>query len=225
VNPDRLGAVADLARLVGAVERPHPVRVAVDGVEGAGKTVLADELGRLLRTRGRVCLRASLAGFRRPRPARGARAQPSADDYYRHTFDLGALRRELLDPLGPGGSLHYRTRILDPVSGEPVEQPRLEAAREAIVVVSGPFLLRQELRDRWDVAVWVQVDFDVARARGAERDRGSFGPEVDELYRNTYHAAQQHYLEEERPADHAEVVFHNDDVDHPVVVVNESRGR
>lgn len=35
-----------LAHRISAVERTHPVRVAIDGVDAAGKTTLADEPGR-----------------------------------------------------------------------------------------------------------------------------------------------------------------------------------
>ena len=40
-----------LADLAGAVTRPHPARVAVDGRPAAGKTTLADELAGVLRAR------------------------------------------------------------------------------------------------------------------------------------------------------------------------------
>src|ERR1700727_2777026 len=51
-----------LDRLAGASESAtpsHPLRVAVDGGPAAGKTTLADELARLLRTRGRQVIRAT----------------------------------------------------------------------------------------------------------------------------------------------------------------------
>lgn len=40
----RGSCVARLASMIAAVQRPHPARVALDGVDGAGKTHLADEL-------------------------------------------------------------------------------------------------------------------------------------------------------------------------------------
>ena len=40
----RSAVVAELARLIAAEIRPHPLRVALDGRSAAGKTTLADEL-------------------------------------------------------------------------------------------------------------------------------------------------------------------------------------
>ncbi|HET9191441.1 MAG TPA: hypothetical protein VFO21_01100 [Vicinamibacterales bacterium] len=40
----RGSCVARLASMIAAVQRPHPARVALDGIDGAGKTHLADEL-------------------------------------------------------------------------------------------------------------------------------------------------------------------------------------
>ena len=45
-----------LAELIVAIERPHPVRVAIDGRSGAGKSTLGDELAALIRRRGRPAI-------------------------------------------------------------------------------------------------------------------------------------------------------------------------
>jgi uridine kinase len=47
----RAEALGELAEHVLAVDRPHPVRVAIDGCSAAGKTTLADELAQVLRDR------------------------------------------------------------------------------------------------------------------------------------------------------------------------------
>ncbi len=47
----------ELAGRIAAVRRPHPVRVAIDGIDAAGKTILADELADVIRARGRPAIR------------------------------------------------------------------------------------------------------------------------------------------------------------------------
>jgi hypothetical protein len=49
-----------LANRLIALQIQHPVRVAVDGIDAAGKTTLADELALLLTSRGRIVIRASM---------------------------------------------------------------------------------------------------------------------------------------------------------------------
>jgi hypothetical protein len=97
-----------MAELVGAVRCSHPIRVAVDGPDAAGKTTLADELASVLRGRGRTVIRASIDGFHRPRAERYKRGPDSPDGYFQDSFDYEALRQELLDPFGLGGTRRYR---------------------------------------------------------------------------------------------------------------------
>ncbi|MFN8515402.1 MAG: hypothetical protein U0841_23010 [Chloroflexia bacterium] len=44
--------MGQLARRIGAIRRSHPTRVAVDGVDAAGKTTLADALAAVLGVQG-----------------------------------------------------------------------------------------------------------------------------------------------------------------------------
>src|SRR5215211_9209362 len=99
----RAETVRVLANLIARTGRTHPVRVAVDGRTASGKTTLADELARELRSLGREVIRTSVDGFHRPKSERYARGRHSAEGYYHDARDLGAIRRMLLDPLGPTG--------------------------------------------------------------------------------------------------------------------------
>jgi len=84
------------------------VRVAIDGVDAAGKTMLADELAVPIVERGRTVIRAAVDGFHNPRPARYRRGADSPEGYYRDSFDYAAILRDLLIPLGPEGNRQYR---------------------------------------------------------------------------------------------------------------------
>lgn len=218
MNPDRAAAVSRLAEMIVAVERPHPVRVAIDGFTGSGKTVLANELAPAIRARARPCLRASTDGFHQPRTERDRRGRESPEGYYRHAFDYEGLRRLLLRPLGPGGDLHYQTAAFDLEGDRALASTPRRAERRAILVVDGTFLQRPELEGCWDFRVWVECDVEVARARGVGRDRGNFGPDIDALYRERYMPAQQLYLGEVGAVGAADVRFVNNDLDHPVLV-------
>jgi uridine kinase len=66
----RQDTLDQLAGRISALEPAHPVRVAIDGVDAAGKTMLADELARVLGARARPVIRASIDGFHRPRAER-----------------------------------------------------------------------------------------------------------------------------------------------------------
>ena len=55
--------------------------VAVDGADGAGKTVFADTLAAVMNDLGVVAIRASIDGFHRPRAERYARGRRSPEGF------------------------------------------------------------------------------------------------------------------------------------------------
>lgn len=103
-----------LAQLIAFVERPHPVRVAIDGIDAAGKTILSDELVAPIEDLTRSVIRASCDGFHSVRADRYRRVRDSPEGYYHDSFDYEAIRSALLVPLGPSGSGSYRMRRVRP---------------------------------------------------------------------------------------------------------------
>lgn len=78
----RATLLEQLAKKINELQIDHPVRVAIDGVDTAGKTILADELVKPLEELGRPVIRASIDGFHRPRAERYARGKNSPEGYY-----------------------------------------------------------------------------------------------------------------------------------------------
>ncbi|MYW00556.1 uridine kinase, partial [Streptomyces sp. SID3343] len=103
VTPDVL-----VSELVGAVVRRAEgrewTRVAVDGADAAEPGVLADALVAPLRLLGRPVLRVRARDFLRPASVRLEYGHTDAESYLWGWLDDAALRREVLDPLGPGGT-------------------------------------------------------------------------------------------------------------------------
>ena len=215
----RAAVLADLAARIDALGRERPVRVGIDGVDAAGKTTWADELVRPLRERGRPCIRASVDAFHRPAAARYRRGRDSAEGYYFDSFDHEQLRACLLDPLGPGGSLRYRTAVFDHAADSPVEARDRTAPADAVLLFDGVFLHRPELRDTWDFSIFLRVDFETTLARAAARDAALLGgaDAVRERYAVRYVPGQEIYLGEVEPERRASVVVDNTDPLAPVI--------
>ena len=208
-----------LGGLLRDLERPHPVRVAVDGPDAAGKTMLANELAEFSAGKRQV-IRAGIDGFHNPRELRYRRGPNSSEGYFLDSFDYETLRKLLLEPLGPGGSRRYRRAIFDyRVDGE-VEAQEEEALPGAILIFDGVFLLRPELRGLWDFSIFVQADFDEIVRRAEARDRELMGgaEAVRERYRSRYIPGQELYFGRCAPQDVADVVVDNTDVSDPKLV-------
>jgi uridine kinase len=206
-----------LAEAVESVTVAHPVRVAVDGPPAAGKTTLADELADLLRSRGREVIRASIESFLFPRAQRYRRGEHSPEGCYHDSFDYDALCGVLLGPLGPGGDRMYRQAVYDKSTDTALSQPAMTASADAVLLFDGVFLLRPELIDRWDLRILVSAAFErtVDRARVRDEVLYGSGAEVERRFRNRYIPSQQFYFATVRPADHADIVVHNDVLERP----------
>lgn len=207
-------AVEAVAVLVGAGDRVCPVRVGVDGITGVGKTTFARQLAEAIRRAGRPAAQVSMDGFHNPRAVRYRRGRGSPDGYYEDAYDFAGVRRELLDPLGPGGDRRVRTAVIDLATDAPVIAQQRTAEEGEVFVVDGSFLQRPEMAGAWDLVVYLHASFEAAEERGVARDTAALGgiDAARAAFRTRYHAAQRRYLAECSPASTADVVIDAEDV-------------
>jgi uridine kinase len=213
--------VSELAQKIDAIARPHPVRVAIDGVDASGKTTLADELARQLVGLGRTTIRASVDGFHNPASVRKRRGPDSPEGYFLDSFNYAQLTEKLISPLGPGGNRRFRRKAFDYRTDSVVDAPHEFAVPDSILLFDGVFLLRPELRDFWDFSVFVEVDFETILARAEIRDAAAMGgaAEVRRRYQQRYIPGQWLYLSTCRPQAHTSVIVQNHDPAEPSFAV------
>jgi uridine kinase len=203
-----LAAVADAVTPTGA---DQVLRVGVDGVDGAGKTVFADEFAAELARRGMAALRASADGFHHPPAVRYRRGRSSPEGFFLDSYDYDSFIRLLLAPLAPGGDRRIVRAIYDVRAERPVPQVAQVAPVPGVLIVDDIFLHRPELRRHWDYSVFLQVDFTLSVARQARRDGTDPDPAAPANHR--YIQGQRIYLRTCQPQRHASVVIDNTDLD------------
>jgi len=209
--------LSDLADRLVATSPDQAVRVAIDGVDGAGKTTFADELGNFVAAHGRPVIRASVDGFHNPKRIRYQRGRHSPEGFFEDSYNYSALKRYLLDPLSPGGSRRYRRAFFDHLTDDIVAANDLEALPTSILLLDGIFLHRPELLTYWDASVFLRTDFAVSVARCASRDGSSPDPAAPSNRR--YVEGQRLYLRSCQPEAKATIVVDYNDLSAPSIAI------
>lgn len=202
---DRAPSWDQLASHVVTLRRPS--LIAVDGVDGSGKTTFAGRLAAAIADAGRPALIVHEDDFLAPREVRHRRGRHSPEGFFRDSYDLDALIRHVLDPLRPGGNRRVRRRFFDHRADAALDPLDEHVPPETVVVVEGMFLHRDELADRWDWSVFLDVPFTETARRMAERDGSHPDPEHPSMRR--YVEGQRLYLAQCRPHRRATVVLDN----------------
>ncbi|MEK2493417.1 uridine kinase [Kitasatospora purpeofusca] len=203
ISPDRLvELLADrIAALPGAGDRR--LRVAVDGAPAARPGELADALVEPLRLRGLPTLRVPAAGFLRPASVRLEYGKQDADAYHDLWLDDGALLREVLDPLEPGGSGRVLPSLRDPVTDRATRAPYTELPPGGVLLLDGALLL-----GRWlplELTVHLSLSPAALRRRTAPEEQWTL-------------PAFARYAAETAPTEAADLTVRVDDPRHPALV-------
>ncbi|MGC4806339.1 uridine kinase [Micromonospora sp. DT233] len=201
ISPQRL--VTELAERLVATAAPGRLRVIVDGAPAAAPDALADALVAPLRALGRPALHVRAEDFLRPASVRLEYGRTNPDAYYAGWVDEPGLRREVLDPAGPGGSGRVLPSLWDARVDRASRADYVTLPPEGIVLLSGALLLGGGLPA--DLAVHLEMS---AAALARRTD-----PEL----RWTLPAFAR-YAEEVAPAGFADVVVRLDDPRHPALV-------
>jgi uridine kinase len=200
-----------IAERIGGLMGPGLTIVAVDGVDGAGKTMFADALAHRLESTGVSVLRTGIDNFHNSRSVRYARGRDSPEGFFRDSYNLDALREALLFPARINAPLRVATfdhRTDQPVMSDPITLPL-----PAVLIFDGLFLHRRELRDEWDLTIFLDVPFEISYARMAKRDGSD--PDPNAVANRRYLEGQKLYFSEASPQERADILIDYSDLDKP----------
>jgi len=182
------------------------VRIGIDGPVAQDAGDLADAVADRLTASAVPVARVRAGDFFRARSIRLEHGRDDPDAFYDLWYDLPALRREVLDPLAPGGRERWLPRLRDPVTDRSARDPLRPAAPGTVAVVDGRFLLRDDVRPGFDLLVHLTVSPAAIARRLPEGDSARVLP------------AWARYLSEQGPAARADLVAKFDHPDRPKVL-------
>jgi len=210
VSPEVLVArlvdrVADGLAAARAVDGPdRRWRVLLDGAPPTGPGALADALVEPLRARGHAAVRVAAGDFLRPAGVRFEHGREDPDALLDDALDSGALIREVLDPLGPGGDGTYLPALWDAARERSARATRVPTAPGTVLLLDGGLLLGRWLPADLTVHLAVRPDTLARRTPPAEAWRLP---------------AEERYRAEADPERAADVVVRVDDPRRPGWVV------
>lgn len=188
---DVLAGLSD--RVQSLHRRSSTLLIGIDGLGGSGKSTLARELAGLLPDATVV----EFDDFYRPSRERQLRAA-AGDREIGGDFDWRRILSQVLRPLAADEVARYQRYDWD--RDELAEWRRVPPV--GVVIVEGNFSTRDELRDYYDLTIWVSAPYDARLRRGIERD----GEQARGRWVNEWMPEEERYVEAFRPADQVDVV-------------------
>jgi uridine kinase len=143
--------------------------VGLSGIDGAGKGWVAARLAAELREAGLRIAVVCADGWRNLPVVRFSREEP-AEHFYGHAFRLEPLVRELLIPFRARRRIDLVMQYADEAA-EVFRPERVVHEDIDVILAEGSFLFRQELREVYDLAIWIECSFETALARAPEGAR------------------------------------------------------
>ncbi len=202
-------------RIRGEQERKSlPIRVAINGVEGTGKTVFAIGLSEYLSSVDMDTHHIGIDGFHFNKAHRYRQGRDSAMGYYEDSYDEAGFRdKVLLASQREEPTITRATHDID--TDKYLEDEPVQISSNAVIITDGAYLFKSTYAEHWDLKIYLKVDFEVAMDRGVARDTELLGDSknAEMKYRNRYHKASKIYIKEVGPESVADLVFDNTDFD------------
>lgn len=194
--------------------KSKPVRIAINGIEGTGKTVFAKTLTEYLNTQDVKAIHVSIDGFHFNKEVRYRQGRNSAKGYYEDSYDEMAFVEKVLK--SSQSEIPAITKAIHDLETD--EYLSLEATaidNDTVLVTDGAYLFKPNYREHWDLKIYLKTSFAIAMSRGIERDQASLGgfDQTKEKYEKRYHQASRIYIKENEPEEIADMVIDFSDFD------------
>jgi len=189
--------------------------IAIDGVDGVGKTTFADSIATRIKGTGRPVIRASVDNFHNPEDIRYRLGKKSPEGFFKDSYNYEKLKEVLIDPL-LSGNLIYKTKIFNVQKNQAISEEAKKAKPGSILILDGIFLHRSELNHFWHYSIFLKAPFSITIPRGAQRGYGN--PELSAPSNHRYIAGQKIYLKSCQPEKIASIVIDYSNLESPELI-------
>jgi uridine kinase len=196
-------------------------RGGVDGVDGAGKTLFAEQLKMHLEDARKNVVLISIDNFHNPQSVRYARGKDSAIGFYSDSYNYQGFIDNVIHPF-LGYKNHYVTHLFDLESDKLLTYPALTVPDNSILIVEGIFLHRPELAAFWDYSIYLDITAETSLRRNIERSNNRNDitgvKEIEKQFFARYRPGQEIYFRQANPMSKASVIIDNNDYLNPKII-------
>lgn len=199
-------------RLNAKEHAPKALLVAMSGIDASGKTRLSVEVAEALRKRGRQVALIRLDPWHRPPEERFTqdREADAGQHFYDNAYRFEEFFSQLVEPLRDQRSIDLEAEVRHLCAGKPRPR-RYQFSDVDVVLVEGIFLLRRDLRERYDLSIWLECSLQTALTRALRRNQEGLDEErLVRDYREVYFAAQRLHIARDDPKGAADLVLDNE---------------
>ena len=182
--------------------------VGISGIDGSGKSTLASNLARHLTDHHMPAVQVELDDFLHPREIRH-RNDNQVAGYFDENFDFDCLIHCILEPAKADPNIRTKRPVLD-LETDQISTQLFDFTGPGFLIVEGVFLFRKELRDWFDLKIWIDIDFDTAMDRVVNRSRDSRYGDADAIrhrYDTRFFPTQRFHIQRDDPAGAADIVL------------------
>jgi uridine kinase len=217
-----MNIIAEVSDSIMRIKKTRPIIVAFDGVDTSGKTTLADNIYKNLKSKKQNVLRVSIDKFHNTKEIRMAKGDLSPEGFFEDSFNLDQILENVIFPIKKGTG-YIITGVFDYRNEIEIQPNKIMIDNNLIVLFDGIFMNRDELYKYWDLSVFLDISFETVLKRAVIRDKDYFGSEeeVYKRYNKRYIPGEQLYLTKCKPKERANIVIDNNDWDNPILMKGE----
>lgn len=183
------------------------VIVGIDGLGGAGKSTVSEDIKDTLEQDGIPVLLLHIDDFIHPRAVRYNGNYEEWECYYNLQWRYDYLIENVLSPIKENEDFSTSIELYDKDNDTYTSQ-EITVSDGSVVIIEGIFLQRPELDGVFNYMIYIDVPEEERLMRVLKRD-GYIGDEkqIEEKYNNRYFPAERYYASRYQPSEKADTVI------------------
>lgn len=201
-------AVNKISEMCSQTPTERSLLVAISGIDGSGKGLVANEIQNSLQTQGYKVALIGLDVWHNTQDIRFSETNP-AQHFYDNAFRWDQVFNSLVIPLKNQKSIQLNAELLD-LKTDNLYPYTYDFKDIDIILFEGIFILQESFIKEYDLKIWVDSSFETALKRALARGQeGLPKKQVIHDYQTIYFAAQKIHFQQDNPQKVASLIIDN----------------